>query len=310
MMRRITIVWLGLMALGLGTGGAPSSGEIQTKLKREPDRFADYWYQGKAELSRFRLKQARYGELHEGDAVLIYVTEDFLRDIQVKKEFGDGPADTVLKLNATRKFNTGIYPYSLMTSVFTKIDFQQPSTPKVSFSSQEWCGHIYSQMNLREGKYHTELHSYFQKEADRSFELPKAWLEDEIWTLIRIAPEKLPLGALEVIPSLQFSRLLHQEPLPLAANATLSEKKDRRFSKERLLVYKLAYEKPDRTLEIFFERQQPFRILGWLDRHQSGFGDRAQTLTTVAVRTHLMMIDYWNKNRVADKKLRKELGLD
>jgi hypothetical protein len=34
------------------------------------NQFQDYWYNHGAELSRFSLRQMRYGEIHEGDAVL------------------------------------------------------------------------------------------------------------------------------------------------------------------------------------------------------------------------------------------------
>ena len=43
-----------------------------------------YWNQGKAELTSFELQQARYGELHPGSAVLIFVTEPFSKTKQVK----------------------------------------------------------------------------------------------------------------------------------------------------------------------------------------------------------------------------------
>src|SRR5688572_8355489 len=104
-------------------------------------RFGRYWYQGKAELTRYALEQARYGELHKGDAVLVFVTEPFLPEKQVKLERGD-PARgvSVLKLNSTRKFFTGIYPYSVMTSTFTPVDFGKTGTLKVTSSTQEWCG--------------------------------------------------------------------------------------------------------------------------------------------------------------------------
>ena len=85
--------------------------------------FKAYWYQGKAEVSRYALTQARYGELRNGDAVMIFVTEDFLTDEQVKYEGGsNGPRTGILKLNMLEQFNTGIYDYSLMTSVFTPVD--------------------------------------------------------------------------------------------------------------------------------------------------------------------------------------------
>ena len=48
--------------------------------------FYDYWYGGKAEISSYKLEQARYGEMREGSAVLVFVTEDFLPDEQVKAD--------------------------------------------------------------------------------------------------------------------------------------------------------------------------------------------------------------------------------
>ena len=82
-------------------------GLVTPRLSQQPE-FRKYWYAGQAELNRYRLEQARYGELHRGEAVLIFVTEPFLKDKQVKYE---GPADQapgevrdVFKLNATSKF--------------------------------------------------------------------------------------------------------------------------------------------------------------------------------------------------------------
>ena len=87
--------------------------------------FGDYWYQGKAELTSYDLEQARYGEIHPGHAVLIFVTEDFSRSKHVKLDRPQSAGDDavkVLKLNFMKKFNTGIYPYSMMSSMFTPID--------------------------------------------------------------------------------------------------------------------------------------------------------------------------------------------
>ena len=82
--------------------------------------FNSYWHAGKAELSKYSLQQSRYGELHEGHAVLVFVTERMNPKKQVKADRPGADTVPVLKLNATRKFNTGIYPYSVMTSVFTE----------------------------------------------------------------------------------------------------------------------------------------------------------------------------------------------
>jgi len=52
----------------------------------EVTKLDDYWYQGKAEISSYQLEQARYSDVHPGEAVLVFVTEDFLTDKQVKND--------------------------------------------------------------------------------------------------------------------------------------------------------------------------------------------------------------------------------
>ena len=134
--------------------------------------FDAYWYEGEAELSSYSLKQARYGEIREGHAVLIYVTEDFLKKEQVKADKYNKSNIPVMKLNYTKKFNTGIYPYSVMQSTFYPVS-DNAHAIKVSASMQEWCGHVYSQLNNR-SKFEIMSRSYFEGEADQSFSLQKS----------------------------------------------------------------------------------------------------------------------------------------
>ena len=56
------------------------------------EEFKNYWYAGKAEITSYKLEQARYGELHSGYAVLVYVTEDFSVSKHVKL---DNPGQNV-----------------------------------------------------------------------------------------------------------------------------------------------------------------------------------------------------------------------
>ena len=35
---------------------------------------AEYWYAGEAEITSYELNQARYGEIHKGKAVTVFVT--------------------------------------------------------------------------------------------------------------------------------------------------------------------------------------------------------------------------------------------
>ncbi len=72
------------------------------------EAFKRQWYAGKAELSSYALLQARYGEIRTGEAVLIFVTEDFSTDKLVKLDEPDKESNKVrvLKMNMTKKFVT------------------------------------------------------------------------------------------------------------------------------------------------------------------------------------------------------------
>ena len=60
--------------------------------------FQDYWYNHGAEISRFSLQQMRYGEIHEGDAVQVFVTEKMNPDTQIKADQPGSQDIAVLKL--------------------------------------------------------------------------------------------------------------------------------------------------------------------------------------------------------------------
>ncbi len=272
--------------------------------------FKNYWYSGEAELSRFKLEQARYGQKNEGEAILIFVTEDFLTDKQVKHEKGQGKqATNVLKLNKIKRFQTGLYDYSMMMSVFTPVKRNQyPHALKITTSSQDWCGHAYLQMNNRSNQYHWRGFSYFQDEVHEDYKTKNAWLEDEVWTRIRLAPETLPTGTVQMLPGSLFKRLRHRKLVPEKAEIKHSAYEGNEFSGKSLVAYQIHYPAIPRTLTIVYEKSFPHRIAGWLDQHPSGFSDDAQQLETKAVRTKTTKTDYWNKHGLKDSTLRKEFG--
>ncbi|MEL6251278.1 MAG: septum formation inhibitor Maf, partial [Bacteroidota bacterium] len=187
---------------------------LESETESYSENFNEYWYKGEAEISSYKLEQARYGEIHEGHAVLVYVTEDFSKIKQVKLDnAGSAGADRVpiLKLNLTKKFNTGIYPYSIMQSIFTPVEVDKhPHSLKTTMSSQEWCGHVFAQLNNRKDHYELSSYSYFESEGDVHKQLEKVLLEDELWNKIRINPAELPIGKVKLIPSVIHSRLRHR----------------------------------------------------------------------------------------------------
>lgn len=308
----LSLVLISLIASGciFANGPEPETRIEPAALVADPsDKFGEYWYQGDAELTSYTLEQARYGQLHEGEAVLIFVTEDFSKSKQVKLDYPVKDADDkvgVLKLNLTKSFNTGLYPYSMMSSTFTPIQRDQhPHTLKVATSSQEWCGHTFTQINLKKNKYALEMRSYFESEGDQSLNLDNVLLEDEIWSLIRLDPGALPQGKLKVIPGTMYQRLSHSEWGVFDAEASLSS-----ADVDGRLTFTMTYPAEERRLAITFNEAFPHEIEGWEDTYRSGWGADAPMLTTRATLKKRIKLDYWNHNQNEDTPLRAELDLD
>ncbi len=290
---------------------APSnSQETKSVAVEKPSDFNDYWYAGDAEITSYKLEQARYGEIHSGEAVLVFVTEPFSRSKQVKlDDWRDAGEDnvSVMKLNMTKKFLTGIYPYSMMMSTFTPVSYDQYLDPfKVTTSSQEWCGHTWMQLNLDDENYRLRGFSYFESEGDVDVTVPNVLLEDELWTRLKFGPGNLPTGEIEIFPSTFYLRLRHHESKPQMAVASKLDVHTSEFSDDPHSIYILQYE--NRKLSIYYEQESPFTILGWEETYLSGFGN-PERLTTKAKRINTIKSAYWGKNSNKDREIRKELGL-
>jgi hypothetical protein len=278
---------------------------------KESTGLSKYWYQGKAELNRYELQQNRYGDLHPGEAVVIFVTEDFLTDRQVKNDNYSNPNSTpILKMNMLRRFTTGLYDYSIMSSVFTPTKVEEwPQTLKVTTSSQDWCGHSFMQINYqpKEQAYQQTLRSYFESEGDRVDNIDYAILEDELMNRLRMDPNTLPTGTFQIIPSTTVLRLRH---LPFAAVIGEGEIKDYEgadFDGDNLKVYIVQFPGMNRTLEIIYQNELPYIIEGWTDTYPSMFDRKART--TIAKRKETILSPYWQKNNPEDEALRDDLGL-
>lgn len=267
------------------------------KPKTEKEK---YWYNGDAEITSYKLQQARYGEIHDGQAVMIFVTEPFSPSKMTKSDSPSKDDVSVLKLNFTKKFYTGLYPYSMMNSTFFPFDNSLHSL-KVSSSSQEWCGHTYMEMENK-GKFEIEVKSYFENETGKS-SLAKNLLEDDLWSKIRLDPEHLPEGTAMMIPSFFYLRLAHEETK--AYECTLTKE----VVNNEISSYTVKYREVDRLLKIKYQTKFPHKILGWEETMFSGFGSSRKKLTTTAELQKSIKTDYWTKNTVADGALRADLEL-
>jgi len=312
-MQKLTYLLLTALFLACNTPqDAPAAGQTETAKAAAAGHFAggltEYWYEGQAEINTYELEQARYGELRPGRVSVVFVSEDFLTDRQVKNDNYSNPNSTpIIKTNLIRRFVTGIYDYSVMTSVFTptKTD-EQPHTLKVTTSMQDWCGQTFTQLNFAGGKeWRAELRSYFEKEGDQNELVPADFLEDEVFNRIRSGWEKLPVGTYRVLPNTGYLLMNHQAYKAASATVSLADYAGETFSGSDLKVYTVDYDSGRRKLEVVFDAAAPYVIRGWLETYYS----RNELLTTTARLTHQVRAPYWSQNTVADEPKRETLGL-
>lgn len=258
-----------------------------------------YWFDNTAEITSYKLTQARYGELREGTAVMVFVTEPFSVNYFTKADEHQRGNVQVLKMNMTKNFETGIYPYSMMTSTFYPMD-GSASSLKLSSSCQEWCGQTYVEM-ANKGVFHFDIRSYFQGE-NKKVSVRNGFLEDDIWSCIKLHPDALPQGNLWMVPSMFYTRMLHVETkaYPCTGQLIKGEKQNR---------YVLHYPDLNRTLEIDFSATFPYEIEAWIERYPDGFGNTKKMLTTEAVKMKSIKTAYWQNNQNFHLPLRDSLGL-
>ena len=277
------------------------------------DAFWDHWGDGRAELAGYDLTYPRYGELRQGTAVTIFVTEPFLRDERVKAE-GGAPADEtfqVMKLNLVQDFPTGVYDYNLMRSAFLALEPAAGRPPgrltKAAFSSQEWCGQVYHQLRFHADAIREDLHSYFAGEADQRNELPakEAGLSADalpFWARGFAGPvlEAGESRQTPILRSLAHARLRH-EPVKWG-RATLSRGERTRTievpaGRFTVRVMEAALEDgPDWTF--YVEDAAPHRLIRW----ESDAGHEAELLASDRMK-------YWRMNGAGHRGALQRLGL-
>lgn len=301
---------IGLLAAGLLSLSAAAAWPASDPA------FGSYWHDGNAELDGYRLTIQRYGHERTGRAVAIYVTEPFSRTKHVKlddpsKAAGDEIG--VLKLNLIRDFQTGIYDYHTILSLFaTEADF---TTVKTAFSSSEWCGQVYEELNARGARLSQRVASYFEGESgERELELPaNAVQEDDLFILLRgLRGPYLGPGEKRTVTFLAspfYRRLAHR---PTAwATATI----ERRSRPESVRVPAGTFSvdvfdvfpADGRTGRFDVERAYPHRIIRWSWSPAPGASPLGGTdAGELAGSTRLA---YWQAHNPGDERHLEELGI-
>jgi len=94
------------------------------------DQFQDYWYNHGAEVSRFSLQQMRYGEIHEGDAVQVFVTEKMNPETQIKANHsGEQDITQTKTAGGLRRLASALGKWGQLTSAMGNNVISTISTP-------------------------------------------------------------------------------------------------------------------------------------------------------------------------------------
>jgi hypothetical protein len=231
----------------------------------------------------------------------------------VKAEEAGPGTFQVLKLNLAQDFQTGIYDYHLMTSAFVAAEgaagLPAGAPVKVSFSAQEWCGHVYQQALFGRQGADVTLHSYFEGEADQESELAggPGLSEDAllIWARGLAWPAVAPgeTATVPILTSLQRSRLRHR---PAAwEEAELSRAAETRQLTVPAGTFEVAEARAtirgatgERTWTFQVEQAEPHRIVAW----ETSEGERAELLGADR-------LAYWQLNAPGGERYLERLGL-
>ena len=279
--------------------------------------FGAHWHDGRAELNGYRWSVTRYGQPRDGQAVMIFVTEPFSDSKRVKVDDpSKDPPDTldVLKLNLVRDFQTGIYDYNTMTSVFVRTaDF----TPlKVSFTSAEWCGHVYEELIIGPKRIEQRFFSYFEDESSTGTlpGRPDGVGGDDLFILLRgLRGAYLEPGQKRTVPFLAgaFARRLRHIPLAwgTAEIERLTGTREIEVPAGTFTVDVYVVRPDDGRVGTFFiEQPYPHRIVRWQWK-ATGTGRRASEAAETGELTGTSRVEYWRLNSNGDERHLEQLGV-
>ncbi len=289
-----------------------ASGRAEASTKIFGSEFWNHWGDGNAEIASYELEIYRYNAVRKGTAVLIFVTEPTTVSTLIKSDQPSGPGVMqAMKLNAVRDFPTGIYDYNIMTSTFVALQklghLTTGDVAKVSFTAQEWCGHVYQHLLFKPAAIEQELHSYFGSEGDRKNTLARTGSigsEDALLLWARgLAAPFLENGAsaeAQMIDSLLVARFRHRPAAIRKASYAF------RTRQETITVPGGTFDTDvstvsiagDRTWTIFTERSAPYRVIRW-SRPE---GESASLIKSAR-------LPYWKLNGPGGEKELAQIGL-
>jgi hypothetical protein len=267
------------------------------------DSFWSHWGDGRAELSGYRGTITRYGEPRAAEVSLIYVTEPHDRRSWIKDDDVAGSNRVeVLKLIRTAQFLTGIYPYSIMASVFAPVEpwLNERFQPvRINLDVQEWCGSVAHRVWPGPEHVRSLRLSYFAWEGETLTETPipeGTLFEDALLIQLRELDGAFNGGE-------DWEGWLYPELWRLRTRGVPEEPVQARISRtsadhEGVAVTRFHLEAGDYWRRFDVEADFPRRVLAW----ETSTGDSVELIDSER-------LAYWSLNAPGDESGREALGL-
>ena len=216
--------------------------------------FVDYWKNGKTEITKYELKE---NSISVGQGSLTF-------NVQYVEGVNKEDSIQVLHSDFTGKIHKENYDYSAMTSSYLPLNLTlSPHAMKVINSVQEPEGNSFLALSQIPKSYEIVAKNTFKEKTKEHYILERQHLEDELWAKIRLNPNDLPMGDIEIIPSFAYWQSVRKSPDIYEAKAELKDYAGTEFIGKKLKIYSLDYPDLKRNLSIVFESDFPFEIVGW-----------------------------------------------
>jgi hypothetical protein len=229
--------------------------EAVVPINQETNKtFIDYWKNGKIETTKYDLKE---DSISVGEGSLTF-------NIDYVEGVNKSDSIQVLHSDFTGKIHKENYDYSAMTSAYLPLNLTiRPHAMKVIDSVQEPTGNSFLELSQIPKSYEINAKNTFKEKTKEHFILERKNLEDELWSKVRMNPNDLPTGDIEMIPSFSYWQSVRKSPNIYEAKAELKDYVGTEFTGKKLKIYTVDYPDLKRNLLIVFEGEFPFEIVGW-----------------------------------------------
>lgn len=229
--------------------------ETVVPINQETNKtFTDYWKKDKIEITTYELKE---DSILVGEGSLTF-SIDYVEGVNKTDSI------QVLHSDFSGKIHKDNYDYSAMTSTYSPLNQTlRPHATKVINSVQKPAINSFLELSQIPKSYEIESYNTFKEKTKKHFILERKNLEDELWAKIRMNPNDLPTGDIEIIPSFAYWQSVRKSPNIYEAKAVLKDYLGTEFTGKKLKIYSLEYPDLKRNLSIVFEGNFPFEIVGW-----------------------------------------------